>query len=186
MYQKYYRRHMIKSGIIIACILLFSVISTYFIYQKFSNARNQGYDSGEMEVVFHEKQGNEISLTQFVPVTDAVGLTSNAYTFTVYNNTLNSVSYKVILAKDQETMLEDGCIERQIPDELLKLSFREDHQAPTAMVLSEYQDGVLHTGTLAPGESEDYSIRLWAMNSNFIVDRTSHFHAIIEVIEEEV
>lgn len=38
--------------------------------------------------------------------------------------------------------------------------------------------------SLKPNSSEDYSIRLWAMNSNFTLDKTSHYHALIEVIEE--
>ena len=184
MYQKYYRRHMIKSGIIIALLLVFAIFSTYFIYQNFAEKRNQGYDSGEMKVVFHEKQGNKISMTQFVPVTDAVGLSSTAYTFTVYNHTQNSVNYKIVLEKDEEAIAACGCADRQIPYELLKLSLRKDHLAPSALVLSEYADGVLQTDTLESGGQEDYSIRIWAMNSNFIVDRTSHFHAKIKVVEE--
>ncbi len=48
--------------------------------------------------------GNEVSLTKFTPVTDAVGLTSPSYTFTVKNNTNESVEYKVKLVSDKEKM----------------------------------------------------------------------------------
>ena len=125
MYQAYYKKQRRKSMIIIIFLITFAVVSTYLIYEKFSTSRNTDYDSGEMEVVFHEKRGNEISLTKFTPVTDAVGLTSPSYTFTVKNNTTESVKYKVKLVLDKEKMKSDGCSEKQIPNELLKLSFRK-------------------------------------------------------------
>ena len=56
--------------------------------------------------------------------------------------------------------------------------------APVARILSEYEDSVLYEDTLAPNSEEDYSIRLWAINSDFVIDRDSHYHAIIKVIEE--
>lgn len=185
MYQAYYKKQRRKSMIIIIFLITFAVVSTYLIYEKFSTSRNTDYEAGEMEVVFHEKRGNEVSLTKFTPVTDAVGLTSPSYTFTVKNNTSESVKYKVKLVLDKDKMKSDGCSEKQIPNELLKLSFRKDHQAPKAYILSEFTDSVIYTDTLEAGKSEDYSIRLWAIDSNFLVDKTSHYHALIEVEEEE-
>ena len=97
MYQKYYRRHMIKSTIIIIFLFAFAIVSTYLIYNNFSSERERDIDTGEMEVVFHSKEGNKINLTKFTPVSDAVGLSSTEYSFTVKNNTSNSVSYKIVL-----------------------------------------------------------------------------------------
>ncbi len=184
MYQSYYRKHMLKSGLIITALLVFAIFSTYHIYHKFINQRETDYDSGQMEVVFHEKQGNQITLTQFTPVTDAVGLASHSYTFTVKNNTNQAVQYKIVLAEDQQAMVACGCVDRQIPRELLKVSLRKDHQAPISYVLGEITDGVLLSDVLEANSEEDYSLRIWGMQSNFIVDRTSHFHASIQVIEE--
>lgn len=184
MYQNYYWKHMLKSGIIIALLLLFAICSTYYIYQKFSDQREKNYDSGQLEVVFHEKNGNMIDMTQFVAVTDAVGLSNSAYTFTVKNHTASAVRYKVVLTKNKQEIANCGCGDRQIPDELLKLSLRKDHLAPNSYVLGEVIDGVLIEDVLEANNEEDYSIRLWAMYSNFIVDKTSHFHAMIQVVEE--
>ncbi len=184
MYQKYYRRHMIKSAIIIIFLLAFAIVSTYLIYHNFSNARERDIDTGEMEVVFHGKEGNKINLTRFTPVSDAVGLSSTEYSFTVKNNTDSSVRYKIVLEENTKRMSKDDCINSTIPKELLKLSLRVDHQTPTAMILSEYQDNVLYEDTLEADSEEEYSIRLWAINSDFVIDRNSHYHAIIKVIEE--
>ena len=67
MYQAYYKKQRRKSIIIITFLVLFSLISTYLIYEKFANSRDKDYDTGKMEVVFHEKNGNEISLDIDIP-----------------------------------------------------------------------------------------------------------------------
>ena len=185
MYQKYYRKHMIKSTVIIILLFTLAIISTYLIYQNFKEKRERDIDTGKMEVIFHSKEGNKINLTKFTPVSDAVGLSSNSYDFTVKNGTKSKVSYKIILEKNINKIEKDNCVSNTIPNELLKLSLRVDHQAPKAMILNEYQNNVLYEDTLEPSSEEDYSIRLWAINSDFVIDRNSHFHAVIKVIEEE-
>ena len=126
MYQAYYKKQRRKSIIIITFLVLFSLISTYLIYEKFANSRDKDYDTGKMEVVFHEKNGNEISLDKFTPVTDAIGLSSPSYTFTVNNNTDKKVKYRIKLVTNKKKMEQDNCDNKQIPKELLKLSFRKE------------------------------------------------------------
>lgn len=184
MYQNYYHKHLIKSACIIVFLFLFAITSTYIIYHKFAIQRNQDYDSGQMEVIFHDKNGNEVNLTQFTPVTDAVGLASPSYTFTVTNNTNQEIHYKIVLVENKEKELACGCSERKIPQELLKISFRKDHSAPNSYVLDEIKNNIIQEDVLQPNTKEDYSLRIWAMNSNFIVDKTSHYHASIQVVEE--
>lgn len=184
MYQKYYRKYMIKSVIIIILLLAFAVVSTYFIYNNFSNEREHDIDTGKMEAVFHNKAGNKINLTKFTPVSDAVGLSSTAYDFTVKNGTYESVKYKIVLERNEEEITKENCSNKTIPNELLKLSLRVDHQTPKAMILSEYKDNVLYEDTIEADSEEDFSIRIWAINSDFVIDRDSHYHAIIKVIEE--
>lgn len=184
MYKKYYRKHMIKSAIIIIFLFAFAIISTYYIYNSFANEREQDIDTGKMEAVFHSKAGNKINLTKFTPVTDAVGLSSTAYDFTVKNGTKENIKYKIVLETNEEQIKEDNCANNTIPNELLKLSLRVDHQAPKAMLLSEYSNNILYEDTLEPSSEENYSIRIWAINNDFVIDKDSHYHAIIKVIEE--
>ena len=184
MNYKALRRHNLKSIIIIIFLLTFAIVSTYLIYNKFIRLREQDYDTGKMEIVFHDKEGNYINMERFTPVTDAVGLSSQDYNFTVKNGTSEAVNYKIVLEDNNEKILEDGCMAEQIPKELLKVSFRKDHQAPEAYILSECPDTVLFEDTLEPYSEEEYAIRVWAVNTDFIVDRNSHFHGIIKVIEE--
>jgi len=184
MYQKYYRKHMIKSAIVIIFLVTFAILSTYFIYNIFSNEREHDIDTGKMEAVFHNKDGNKINLIKFTPVSDAVGLSSAAYDFTVKNETFEEVKYKIVLESNEEEIAKDDCVSRTIPNELLKLSLRVDHQAPKAMILSEYKDNILYEDTIKAGSEEDFSIKIWAINSDFVIDKDSHYHAVIKVIEE--
>ena len=48
MYQAYYKKQRRKSIIIITFLVLFSLISTYLIYEKFANSRDKDYDTGKM------------------------------------------------------------------------------------------------------------------------------------------
>ena len=184
MNYKTLRKHNLKSIIIIIFLLTFAVVSTYLIYNKFSKLREQDFDTGKMEIVFHDKEGNYIDIERFTPVTDAVGLSSKAYNFTVKNGTSAAVKYKIVLEDNSEKIVEDGCSELQIPKELLKVSIRKDHQAPEAYILSECPNNVLFEDTLEPFSEEEYAIRVWVVNTNFGVDRNSHFHGIIKVVEE--
>ena len=167
-------------------MFLFAIISTYLIYNKFISLREKDIDTGKMEVVFHGKEGNKINLTKFNPVTDSVGLSSTSYDFTVKNGTTNEVKYKIVLENNEKVINADNCYDKQIPHELLKLSFRKDHQSPKSLILSEYADNVLLEDVLEANSEEDYSIRIWAVNSDFVIDRDSHFHAVIKVVEEGV
>ena len=178
------RRHNLKSITIIIFLLTFAIVSTYLIYNKFIELREQDYDTGKMEIIFHDKEGNYIDIERFTPVTDAVGLSSQDYNFTVKNGTSEAVKYKIVLEDNNEKILEDGCSEEQIPKELLKVSLRKDHQAPEAFILSECQDNILFEDTLDAYSEEEYAVRVWAVNTNFVVDRNSHFHGIIKIIEE--
>ena len=104
-----YQKHRIKSIVIISFLLLFSVVSTYLIYNNFAKQREKDIDTGKMEVIFHGQEGNKIDMVKFNPVTDSVGLSSTEYNFTVKNNTDNSVTYKIILEDNQEKIAKHDC-----------------------------------------------------------------------------
>lgn len=184
MYNNYYRKQQIKSIIIITFLLLFAILSTYFIYNKFSKSRQIDIDTGEMEVVFHEKDGNLINIDKFTPVTDSVGLSSKEYSFTINNKTSNAVRYKIVLEPNYTNCIDYNCINSTIPYELLKLSLRKNSNTPTAGILSEYPNNVIHEDKIDAFSEIDYSIRMWPINSNFLVDKNSNFSATIKVIEE--
>ena len=93
----YYNRkkEIIKNVIIIGIILLIAIVSTRFIYFKYKNESNVDYNSESLDIIFHEKDGADIAIRKVTPVTDSVGLTSKAYTFTIKNNLTEPVEYNI-------------------------------------------------------------------------------------------
>ena len=95
------------------------------LLNKFKNERNTDYTSASLEISFHEKQGNKISITKSSPVPDSIGLSSTAYTLTVTNNLTIPVNYKLILVPDENEIALDGCAESQIPLDIVKVALKE-------------------------------------------------------------
>ena len=183
LYQKQLRKQMMKSAMIIVFLFLFAIGSTYFIYNQFKDERDAKVNSSHLEVTFHEKTKDKISLLQFYPVSDAVGLSSRAYTFTVQNQTDYPISYQIELIDDEQAQEKDQCGTDLIPKELLKLSVRKDHEVADAVLLSDFPNHILRKDYLEAHQKEDYTIRIWAVNSSFVLNSTAHYHGIIKVTE---
>ena len=124
----YYNRkkELIKNAVIITLILLLAVISTRIIYFKYKNETNVDYNSESLDIVFHEKEGANISLYKVVPVADSVGLSSKAYTFTIKNNLTEPVIYKIYLVDNKDLIEADDCGEYLINKDYVKVSIKEE------------------------------------------------------------
>ena len=86
-----------KEIVVIALILIFALVSTYKIYDKFENERNVKYNNLNIDTIYHEKTGAEVNIAKLTPVTDAIGLSSHAYTFTIKNNTNTNLKYSITI-----------------------------------------------------------------------------------------
>ena len=126
MYNKY-KKQRIKSALIICFILALAIFATHHIYYSFQDERNIDYSSESLDITFHEETGDKVTLTRVTPVTDSVGLASQAYTFTIKNNMTIPVNYTIKLVDDLETIFEDNCSEYQMPKEIIRISIREDN-----------------------------------------------------------
>ena len=183
----YYNRkkELIKNVVIIALILLLAVISTRIIYFKYKNESNVDYNSESLDIVFHEKNGANISLTKVVPVTESVGLSSKAYTFTVKNNLTEPVEYKIYLVDNVDLIEADGCGEYLINKESVKVSIKEEGKDNKIFTAKELEEQELLTIKTKALEEKDYSVRVW-------VDRdvtqpsgsNLHYHGTLKVVEE--
>lgn len=185
----YYNRkkEWIKSGIIIAGILLIAILSTHYIYYKFKDERNIDYNSKSLDIIFHEKDGAQITLQKITPVTDAVGLSSQAYTLTIKNNLTEPVQYQIKLVDDTNAIKIDDCKEYQIPKNLLRVAIKENNKENSIYTLSELEEGVLIYDKVKALEEADYTIRVWTSNGSSLPNGTNlHYHGIIQVIEDDM
>lgn len=182
-YKKLRKKEMIKNTVIITLILLLAVISTYYIYHKFENEHNVDYNSQSLDIVFHEKNAEKVSLTKVTPVTDSIGLSSNAYTLTIKNNLTEPVKYLVKLEDDLEEISNDNCGEYQIPKEAIRVSIKEDKENKIYN-LSDLEEGILMTKKINALGEKDISIRVWINKDSSIPTGSNlHYHSKIKVIE---
>ena len=181
-----YRKQRIKSALIICFILALAIFATHHIYYKFQNERNTDYSSESLDITFHEETGDKVTLTRVTPVTDSVGLASQAYTFTIKNNMTVPVSYTIKLVDDLETVFEDNCSEYQMPKDIIKVSVREGRKDNKIFNLSELPEGTLETNKIDPLDEEEYTIRVWTKQDITIqAGSTKHFHGKIQIIEDD-
>jgi len=181
--KKLYRREMIKNAIIITLILLFASVSTYFIYNKYKDERGIDFRTDALEVTFHEKTEDKVTLTRVTPVRDSVGLSSKAYTFTIKNHADYAVEYKVKMVTDYEEMDKDDCGEYQIPYDIIKLSIHRKKTPNQILILGELENGTATTGMIEPGEEIQYTMRFWIMENTLVTGSDLHYHGIIRVMQ---
>lgn len=180
------KKERLKNIIYITIILLIALFSTHHIYYKFKEERNIDYNSENLDVIFHEKTGAEVTLSRVTPVTDSVGLSSKAYTFTIKNNLTEEVNYKIKLVNDVKKTIADECSDYQIPLEYIKVSIKEDKNENIIYNLEDLEDDLLYVSEVPALEEKKYSIRLWvAQGSNIPTGSLLHYHGLIQVLEND-
>ena len=180
-----YRKERIKSALIICFILALAIFATHHIYYKFQNERNTDYSSESLDITFHEETGDKVKLTRVTPVTDAVGLASQSYTFTIKNNMTIPVNYTIKLVDDLEMVFEDNCGELEMPKDIIRVAIKSKEETEI-YTLSELQDGVLLENKIKALGEEEYTIRIWNTQSTTLqAGSTRHYHGKIQIVEDE-
>ena len=186
MYQINRRREIIKNTVYVTFILLLAIVSTYYIYNKFQGARNIDFNSESLDVTYHEKTGDKLTLNKVIPVTDSVGLSSKAYSITIKNNLTEKVNYKVKIVDDLDTINSDQCIDNYIPKEDIRISIKENRKNNKIYTLSELEDGLLLDDEMDALEKKDLSIRIWIkQDSTLPMNAKMHYHGIMQIVEDD-
>ena len=180
-----YKKERLKSALIICFILAIAIFATHHIYYKFQNERNTDYSSESLDITFHEETGDKVTLTRVTPVTDAVGLSSQSYTFTIKNNMTIPVDYTIKLVDDLEMVFEDNCGEIEMPKDIIRVAIKSEEKTEI-YTLSELEDGVLEIDKIKPLDEEEYTIRVWTtQNTTLQAGSTRHYHGKIQIVEDE-
>lgn len=186
MYQINRRREIIKNFIYIFFILLLAVVSTYYIYNKFQGARNIDFNSESLDVTYHEKTGDKLTINRITPVTDSVGLSSKAYLITIKNNLTEKVGYKVKILDDVEKYAEDMCEENSISKDNIRISVKTNKKSNKIYYLNDLEDGVLLEDKINALETNNISIRIWIkQDSTLPRGANMHYHGLMQIVEDD-
>ncbi len=186
MYQINRRREIIKNTIYIFFILLLAVVSTYYIYNKFQGARNIDFNSESLDVTYHEKTGDKLTLNKVIPVTDSVGLSSKAYLISIKNNLTEKVNYKLKIVDDLEQIKEDQCEGNLITKDNIRISIKENRKNNKIYTLSELEDGLLLDDEIGALEKKNLAIRIWInQDSALPMNAKMHYHGIMQIVEDD-
>lgn len=172
-----------KEIVVIALILVFALVATYKIYDKFENERNVKYDNLNIDTIYHEKTGAEVNITKLTPVTDAIGLSSHAYTFTIKNNTNTNLKYSITIEDNEEKVLEDDCLEYQIPHNVIKFSIHKKGEKNNIYTLSDLVNNHVLTRIIKANQEEEYTMRFWVSGDSLQTGANLHYHGLIRVNE---
>lgn len=182
-YKEIRRKQLIKSTIYISLILLFALFATYNIYYSLKEESDKVRSSKSLDVVFHEKEGEYVTLTKVRPVSDAVGLSTHAYTFTIKNNTNTRVNYEVKISNNKKQIEKDKCEGYQMPLNIIKAGIHEKGKVSNIYNLDDLKDGVLVKSNIGPKKEINYTVRFWISQNSLTVDSFLHFHGKIEIVE---
>ena len=179
---KNYKKEIIKNVVIFILIMALAVFATYKIYYKFQKERKVDYNSESLEVVFHEDNGDKVTLYKITPVTDSVGLSSESYEFTVKNNLTVPVNYKIKLVDDTKTIEVDKCKDRLIPKDIIKVSLK-DGKKNKIYNLNELQNNTIKLTKIKALGEKKYTLRVWT-KEDAKAERDVHYHGLIKIQEE--
>ena len=176
-----------KELIIITIILLFAIFGTRYIYYKFEDKRNIDYNTKDLDITFHSSDGDLVNILKVTPVTDSVGVSSKAYTFTIKNNTQSSIRYSVHINNNIDLVDKDDCGEYQIPPNIIKFSIHENDEKNQIYTLADLIDGKVLSRIIKANEKKEYTMRFWISNNSTLpTGAFLHYHGLIDVVDEGV
>ena len=186
MYTYNRKKEIIKNTVYIGFILLIAVVSTYYIYDKFSMDRNIDFNSESLDVTYHESTGDKLTISKITPVTDSVGLSSKSYNLTVKNNLTEKVDYKIKIVDDLDLIADHGCDVNSIPKEDIRISIKVKRNDNIIYTLSDLEKGILLDEEIEALDKVDIAIRVWIkQDSTLPVGSDMHYHGLIQVVEED-
>ena len=119
--------------------------------------------AGSLNITLDDKLSNGILLENAVPISDANGLATEAYTFTLENTGSIDASYTIYL--DDEPLDNDVV---RMQDKFIKYSITKNDGAATTALLTTVGSNpnrAIDTGTISAKSTNNYTLRLWIDSS---------------------
>ena len=149
------RKKIILSGIIVVLVLIFGISYAYFQSTRTQDNNNIG-GTGCFTMEFSDE--NPISLTNAFPISDADGMNTTPYTFTITNTCSMHASYQINLEVLNTSNLGTNFVRVALNNNHRILNTYDEVETTLANADLSYRLG---TGTLEPDETVTYSVRKW-------------------------
>lgn len=163
-------------------IFIFSAFTVGFSVVKLREYSN--VESGDLVITFNEKSDNLdniITLDNNNILEYDDGLKSDAYKFSIKNNSKKKSKYKITLEDDLEMMFLDECDQMQFDKSKMYFSINNK----IIGIVSDLYNGseyVIYEDEISSGDTLDFEFRIWVDRSYI---NNGHYHGIIVVEEVE-
>ena len=149
-----------KKKLVVAGILLLLVLLIGGTYAWLTLTRNGTktniIKAGSLQLVLDDTTSNGILLQNTIPMSDAKGLATDAYTFTLENKGTLSADYTIYL---DDIAIEDG--KTRMEDKDVKYSLTKNNTDTNTELLSTLEDRKLDLGTISGQTTNSYTLRIW-------------------------
>ncbi len=148
--------------LLLIVLVIIGVSYAFYIFntrgEKSINIRGKGSLSLELD----DDASSGISLLNTVPTSDADGLNTTPYNFSIVNNGNTTIKYSISLV---DSDIESG--KERIADTNIKYSISKNDSTEQVNVLSSRK--IESDTIISPGTTNNYSLKIW-LNSNATTD----------------
>lgn len=170
--------------VLIGLILLISATYAWLAF-RINGTKSNDIVVGNLSVQIGESLNDGIQLQEAVPVTDEDGKSQKGYTFSVTNN--GSITSDYVIYLDDMDIPDN---EVRMKDELLKYQLMKNSTTMEPQLLSSTHDQnnsrVLDQGTLEPGDTNHYEIKVWISDTAENEVMSTLFRTNIRVDAEQI
>ncbi len=179
-----------QSLIMFISVLVASIALGGSAYAVFTSLASSDYNSisiGSLKLTYTDDETSVVDLASVYPITDAEGETLEGYKFKIRNTGSLASKYVVYVGSDGAVISSDNCRSKLIDSTDLKIKVNNKSAVTLNSLATDkydnngYQIYKIAEGTLQPGETKKFDVKMWI---NIDADNSvlgKHFHGKILV-----
>ena len=172
------KRQVAKISVFITSVFVIFLSVTYaFINLTITGTRRQVITAGNLDLILTE-DANNLTITNALPMYDEVGMLQDAFTFRLVNRSDLNINYILRLV--------DVTTENKLSLTDVKYGLTKDGNH-TIDLLSNLQENVVDSGTIAGNATIEYALRLWIRenleDNALIQDKSLNYKIEIEATQ---
>lgn len=175
--------------IMLGTTALFMVLICFVIYVGAITIENKDkfeiYYDGSLKIQYNKDLygvSDVVSLNEENIVSGEEGKKAG-FKFSITNDSLVSVRYKVLLEIDHNMIELDECKDNLVNDDALRFSINDGE----GLSLSELEEEgyLIKSGVIRSSKTKDYELKMWIDKDSMEDIKKNHFHAKIVVLDDE-